>query len=33
MIGIAQGRDHRPAFGRGGSAPDELRPLGHTLNR
>jgi hypothetical protein len=33
MIGIAQGRDHRPAFGRGGGAPDELRPLGHALNR
>src|SRR5262249_45714363 len=31
MIWVAQGRDHRPAFGRGGRAPDEVRPLRHAL--
>ncbi len=31
VIGVAQGRDHRPAFGRGRRPPDEMRPLRHAL--
>src|SRR5262249_38546108 len=33
MVRVAQGRDHRSAFGRGGRAPDEVRPLRHALVR